>query len=668
MRGTLRAVGGLALMLSASLGACRENGVEPQPRLRPAAPAHSVHGSAFAGMFAIEVIAPAASGADMNDAGDVIGTSYNDPGCGPFCLATQETVVWRGGTRIVLPSAPGLSGIYVQSINASGQIAGIAGIPGTTTHAVVWTPSGAGYTARDLGALPGMSTTTVAGIDNLGRVVGWSSTGGAIPTASAPYMWSLAGGMVNLRSLGFPNDIPLAVSPGGTVATSAGSYVLGTPSSATPNPAPPSGFAGITTYSTDINDAGDQARLLPTTAGQSLRYMFRLPHGGTWQMLSASPSGNLSAAEVGSINDAMDIAGTITGNAIVADGPTGVARPLLNLISPAYGITALSGAGGMNASGQLLAAVYIGQSARLAKLTPTTPCLSNCIVASALTLTSQFVQDPLLPGSCVQGGKMYNQSSVAITLTTESGAPLANVSLRGRFMDDYWTNNQVTGTTNAAGVVTLSQKGLCGVGAIAFVIDGATIAGRTLDRTRGTLAASVIPSITPPTNQPPVAAFTYSCTALTCSFNGSSSSDDVGIVSWLWKGPNGATWSTAPTFNRTFAAPTTVNVTLQVTDGGGLSSTVTRQVIVPAATNQAPVARWTYACTAAHVCTFDGRSSTDADGSIVSYVWKRANGVTLGSGATITSTFPKKAKLDLTLTVTDNGGLTGTRTKAVVVP
>ena len=109
---------------------------------------------------------------------DVIGTSYLDTGCGPFCLPPQETVAWRGGTRIVLPAVPGLSGIYPGSINNQGVIAGVAGIPGVNTRAAVWTPSGAGYTVQDLGALPGMSTTTTAGIDEQGRVVGWSSTGG----------------------------------------------------------------------------------------------------------------------------------------------------------------------------------------------------------------------------------------------------------------------------------------------------------------------------------------------------------------------------------------------------------------------------------------------------------------------------------------------------------
>jgi hypothetical protein len=126
--------------------------------------------------YVADFVATAATGIAMNDAGDVTGTSYPDPGCGPFCLPTLETVVWRGTERIVLPSIPGLTGIYVRGINAQGWVAGFAGVPGTTTHAVVWRPNGNTYQAIDLGTLPGTTISDAIGIDDQGRVVGWSTT------------------------------------------------------------------------------------------------------------------------------------------------------------------------------------------------------------------------------------------------------------------------------------------------------------------------------------------------------------------------------------------------------------------------------------------------------------------------------------------------------------
>ena len=123
--------------------------------------------------------ATAATGYDLNDAGDVVGKSYTDTGCGPFCLGPEEIVVWRGGNRIVLPHVPGfpISYQYPLFVNNQGLIAGFVGSPRTTTHAAIWTPSGTGYTVQDVGVLPGITSADVAGLDDQGRMVGWSSTG-----------------------------------------------------------------------------------------------------------------------------------------------------------------------------------------------------------------------------------------------------------------------------------------------------------------------------------------------------------------------------------------------------------------------------------------------------------------------------------------------------------
>ncbi len=657
----------LLALLAGSLLACSED--RPDPTGATAAPPAALHASAVAGQYVVDFVSTTASGADMNDVGDVIGTSYNDPGCGPFCLGTQETVVWRGGVRMLLPAVPGLSGIYPGSINNQGVIAGLAGIPGTTTHAVVWSPRQGFYAAQDIGALPGMSSSDARGIDDQGRVVGWSSTGGAIPTAAAPYMWSQAGGMVNLASLGYPNDFPMAISPGGTVATSAGWYRLGNPASFTANPAPPQGFFGVTSYPVAINDAGDQARFLPTTSGQTLVYFFRLPAGGTWQLLSTIPTGNLSSYGVGGINAALDVTGTVGSSGIIAAGPSGLGQSIAPLISPAYGVRAVGGGGPMNAAGQILTSVYFGTSPRLVKLTPATVCGANCLIATA-ALNAVFVQDPNNPGSCFQGGKMYNQSTATVTVTDEAGVPLANVLVNGRFMDDYWTSNAVSGTTNAAGVVSWSQKGLCGVGSIEFLVEKATLAGRTFDKTRGTLARSVIPTVGP-VNQPPVARFTSSCNATTraCSFNGSTSSDDAGIVSYAWTFGDGTT-GTGVTASHTYAAAGTYSVRLTVTDGGGLTNAITKAVTVGGTANKPPVAAWSVSCqpAPAHSCTVDGSASTDPDGTVVGYKWTNAGGTVLSTQASFTRTFARTTTVTWTLTVTDNGGKTGKLTKTFTVP
>ena len=216
--------------------------------------------SQVAPMYALDFVGTAATGYDLNDTGDVVGKSYTDPGCGPFCLPPEEIVVWRGGNRIVLPLAPGFpSGYqYPLFINAQGTIAGELGSIGSATHVAVWIPNGTGYTVQDLGVLPGMSSADVGGIDDQGRIVGWTTLGGAIPSAAAPFMWSQATGMIDLKALGYPNERPAAISPGGKVVTPNFWYQLGAPASAVPVRALPRGFVGAGSNGSAINDAGDR--------------------------------------------------------------------------------------------------------------------------------------------------------------------------------------------------------------------------------------------------------------------------------------------------------------------------------------------------------------------------------------------------------------------------
>ena len=85
------------------------------------------------------------------------------------------------------------------------------------------------------------------------------------------------------------------------------------------------------------------------------------------------------------------------------------------------------------------------------------------------------------------------------------------------------------------------------------------------------------------TNEPPTAAFTYSCDELACTFDGSSSTDSDGTIesySWTFGDGNSASGEVV---SHTYANDGSYTVTLTVTDNDGDSDSTSQQVTVAAA-------------------------------------------------------------------------------------
>ena len=164
---------------------------------------------AIASIYVVDLVATAAFGAAMNDAGDVTGTSYPDPGCGSTCLPPSRPVVWKGGRELSCLASRGSAASRPPTSTTW------AGSPGSEAlgfgHAAAWKPNGSTYTPIDMGLLPGTHDSIAIGIDDNNRAVGYASTSSGVQT---PFVWTETGGMVNLITQGFPARNPARDQPG----------------------------------------------------------------------------------------------------------------------------------------------------------------------------------------------------------------------------------------------------------------------------------------------------------------------------------------------------------------------------------------------------------------------------------------------------------------------
>ena len=179
----------------------------------------------------------------------------------------------------------------------------------------------------------------------------------------------------------------------------------------------------------------------------------------------------------------------------------------------------------------------------------------------------------------------------------------------------------------------------------------------------GGLSDPVTTNVTVPTaNQAPAAAFTSSCTDLTCAFTDASTDGDGAVVSWTWDFDDGAT-STEQNPSHAYAAEATYTVTLTVTDDAGDTGTVSANVAA-SEPNDAPTASFTWSCTGL-TCDFTD-TSTDGDGSVASRSWNYGDGWS-SNGANTSHTYQTADTFPVALTVTDNDGAQDTFSTDIVV-
>jgi PKD repeat protein len=174
---------------------------------------------------------------------------------------------------------------------------------------------------------------------------------------------------------------------------------------------------------------------------------------------------------------------------------------------------------------------------------------------------------------------------------------------------------------------------------------------------------------------PPAAVFTQVCTELSCTFTDASTpTGEITAWSWNFGDPNSGTANNASTLQNPvhlFSAAGTYQVQLTVTNGSGATNSVTNSVTVTGGTvGGEPTASMSPPACTALACTFHSTSVDVAPGTIVSTEWdfgETGSATNTASGIDATHTYAAAGTYVVTLTVTDNEGLTATTTQSVTV-
>lgn len=174
------------------------------------------------------------------------------------------------------------------------------------------------------------------------------------------------------------------------------------------------------------------------------------------------------------------------------------------------------------------------------------------------------------------------------------------------------------------------------------------------------------PSGDPESNEPPVAHAGGPYKGIIdvpVTFDGSQSSDDVGVVGYRWDWENdglyNTQWLTSATTTHTYTTTGVFTVRLQVKDAENLTDSGTSVVTINGNNIYAPVADadGPYRAMTYQPIKFDGSGSYGINGSIVNYTWNFGDS-TIGYGQTATHAYETAGTFLVVLTVMDSNNLT----------
>jgi PKD repeat protein len=175
---------------------------------------------------------------------------------------------------------------------------------------------------------------------------------------------------------------------------------------------------------------------------------------------------------------------------------------------------------------------------------------------------------------------------------------------------------------------------------------------------------TVTKTVTTVANQLPTGSFSSVVTKQQVAFTSTANDADGTVTGYLWNFGDGSATSNLVNPIHAFPGVATYSVSLTLTDNDGGTTVITNPVTTVA--NLAPTADFT-SVVDRQDATFDGTTSADPDGTVVSYLWDFGDGSPTSTAAKPSHHFPAVATYNVTLTVTDNDATTGTVTKPVTM-
>ncbi len=207
-----------------------------------------------------------------------------------------------------------------------------------------------------------------------------------------------------------------------------------------------------------------------------------------------------------------------------------------------------------------------------------------------------------------------------------------------------------------------------------------TLFGNTCPYSNPAPTPSCCPNPTPtptpaptPTNRPPIADFSFSPASQKAGelvyFTDRSSDTDGFIREWFWDFGDGVTTYGQGT-SHMYSRGGTFTILLRVTDNLGLQASTTRTITIGSGQTR-PIAEFSFSPSNPRIneeVAFDASSSYDPDGRIAEYRWRYDDGTSKTTSSTrVFHAFGSRRTYRVTLTVTDNDGLTTSQTRDVNV-